>query len=76
MRRRSFPEAALPAHADFFSDFFSLNPLMRAAVNDHGWDISFIQYSHYGVREELFISVKFDNVIKVLVRTAYGNIRV
>jgi len=49
---------------------------MQVPVNKHGWDILFMQYSHYEVREELFISIKFDNVIKVLVRTAYGNIKV
>ena len=48
---------------------------MRAPVNKHGWDIFFFQYSHYEVQELLFISVKFDNVIKVLVRNDYGYIR-
>ena len=49
---------------------------MRAAVNDQACVISFIQYSHYGVRELLFISIKFSSVIKVLVRIDYLNIRV
>lgn len=49
---------------------------MWAAVNDHGEDIFFIQYSHHEVQELLFISVKFDNVIKVLVQNDYGYIRV
>ena len=49
---------------------------MRAAVNDQGWGIFFFQYSHYAVQEKLFISVKFYNVIKVLVRIDYFNIRV
>jgi hypothetical protein len=75
MRRRSFPEAALPAHADFCG-FFLIESPMQATVNDHGGDIFFVQYSHYEVQELLFISIKFDNVIKVLVQNDYGNIRV
>jgi hypothetical protein len=49
---------------------------MRGPVNNHGWDIFFVQYSHHEVQELLFISIKFDNVIKVLVQIDYGNIRV
>ena len=65
---------ALPARADFCG-FFLIESPMRAAVNKHGWDIFFFQYSHHEVQELLFISVKFYNVIKVLVRIAYCNIR-
>jgi hypothetical protein len=71
MRRRSFPEAALPAHTYFLRLFLIESP-MQAPVNKHGWDIFFFQYSHHAVQELLFISVKFYNVIKVLVRTGYG----
>jgi len=49
---------------------------MQAPVNKHGWDIFFFQYSHHEVQELLLISVKFYNVIKVLVRNGYGYIRV
>jgi len=70
MGRRSFPEAALPAHADFCG-FFLIESPMRAPVNKHGWDIFFFQYSHHAVQELLFISVKFYNVIKVLVQNDY-----
>lgn len=48
---------------------------MRAPVNKHGWDIFFDQYSHHEVQEPIFISVKFYNVIKVLVQNDYGYIR-
>ena len=48
---------------------------MRAPVNKHGCDIFFFQYSHHEVQELLFISVKFYNVIKVLVQNDYGYIR-
>jgi hypothetical protein len=44
---------------------------MQAPVNKHGWDIVFFQYSHHEVEELLFISVKFYNVIKVLVQNDY-----
>ena len=47
---------------------------MRAAVNDQGSVIFLLQYFHAAVEEELFISVKFYNVIKVLVRIDYRNI--
>ena len=73
--RRCSSLAALPARADF-SGFFVIESPIQAAVNDHGGDIFFIQYSHHEVRELLFISIKIDNVIKVLVRIDYGNIRV
>jgi hypothetical protein len=48
MGRRSFPEAALPAHADF-SGFFLIESPMRAPVNKHGCDMFFFQYSHHEV---------------------------
>jgi hypothetical protein len=48
---------------------------MGVAVNDHGWNIFWIffdvQYSHHEVQELLFISIKFYNVIKVLVQNDY-----
>jgi hypothetical protein len=69
------PRGSAPRAADFLR-FFLIESPMQVPVNKHGWDILFMQYSHYEVREELFISIKFDNVIKVLVRTGYGNIKV
>jgi hypothetical protein len=63
-------------HARRFIAFFLIESSMRAAVNDHGWDIFYRQYSHVAVQELIFISVKFYNVIKVLVRIDYCNISV
>jgi hypothetical protein len=68
--RRCSSLAALPARADF-SGFFLIESPMQAPVNKHGWGIFFFQYSHHEVQELLFISVKFYNVIKVLVRNGY-----
>jgi hypothetical protein len=48
---------------------------MQAPVNKHGWDIFFFQYSYHEVQELLLISVKFYNVIKLLVQNDYSNIR-
>jgi hypothetical protein len=76
--RRCSSQAALPAHADFADvlAFFAIESPMWAAVNDQGWGIFFVQYSHHAVQELIIISVKFYNVIKVLVRIDYFNIRV
>jgi hypothetical protein len=76
--RRCSSQAALPARANYadFLAFFAIESPMQAAVNDQGWGIFFVQYSHHAVQELLIISIKFYNVIKVLVRIDYGNIRV
>jgi hypothetical protein len=59
--------AALPARA-VFCGFFVIESPMQAAVNDQRRVIPRVEYFHSAVQEELFISVKFDNAIKALVR--------
>ena len=48
---------------------------MQAAVNEQGCGIFVFKYFHAAVVEELFIFIKFDNVIKVLAQNDYSNIK-
>jgi hypothetical protein len=61
-------------HAPIFSHFFLLNPRCSPLSTIKASAFFFVQYFHLAVQEEFFISIKFDNVIKVLVRIGYRNI--